>query len=380
MKILYVTSYPLEYNTSANIRNLGLIQGFLENGHIVSTFSAYPVDKSLYSGELLDMPFAKRYWVGPRKAVSVNTADHKLLGKLKGLVYKTINNLMVYDRRYSLVEEITKVTIEEKYDIVVSSSDPKSAHAFAEKIIKTYPDKVGKWIQYWGDPFTNDISNNHRFSLNRIKREEYRLLSIADKVVYVSPFTRQDMVDKYPEFKEKIDFYPIPFMKKERNNKQSDVEKGLIGYLGDYSSKNRNILPFVEAVKKLNVKAVIAGSSDLVLESTNALTVKGRLHGKEIDKLAERVGVYVCVCNLYGTQIPGKVYHYVDTGKPILIILDGDKKQELRKYFESFSRFYLCENEVNEICGAINNILLEYHDFATPDILQAKFISQKFLV
>lgn len=378
MKILYVTSYPLEYDTSANIRNMSLIQGFVDNGHQVSTLSPYPSDVSLFSGKMLEFPFEKRYWIGTKSTIIIDHTKKSLMSRMKRLVSKLVSDFSVYDRRALMTRHVKGGIIHENYDVIVSSSDPKSSHIIAEKLIKTNTDRHGRWIQYWGDPFTCDISNSHRFSLKRIQKEERRLISLAQKVVYVSPFTLEYIKERYPEYADKMVFYPIPFV---GNGRMATVrtDVNLVGYLGDYSSKNRNILPFVQAVKDLKVKTSIAGTSDLTIESTETLTVYGRLQGEAFDELAARVGVYVCVCNRYGTQIPGKVYHYADTGKPILIILDGDNEQKLRAYFEEFKRFYLCRNTVNEISFMIKKILSEHRHFNTPEILQAKGIAYKFV-
>lgn len=379
MKILFVTSYPLEYNTSANIRNMGLIQGLRENGHEISTFSIFPADENLFSGTLLSFPFFKRYWIGSKTTVSVDPNKKTLKGKIKKFVFNLMSNWMVYDSKALSAKSIKVGMINEEYDIVISSSDPKSAHLFAEKIINTHPGQFHKWIQYWGDPFTNDISNQHRHSAKKIMREEKRLMGLADKVVYVSPFTRDEIAAKYANYSEKMAFLPIPFYKKEKPE-QVETDSSLIGYLGDYSSKNRNILPFVDAIKQTGYKAAIAGTSDLTIEPTEKLNVYGRLHGKDIEELSAKVGVFVCICNLYGTQIPGKVYHYVDSGKPILIILDGDRKEELKKYFESFNRFYMCENNTEAIAYALRKIMEDYHHFDTPQSLASAGIAKQFII
>lgn len=378
MRILFVTSYPLEYNTSANIRNMGLIHGFLENGHSVSTFSSYPTDPTLYSGEYLDFPFNKRYWVGSKSTIVVDHTKKTLFAKLKILASKLITEFAVYDRRVSLARSIKSGLIKEEYDYIISSSDLKSSHVLAEKLLLTHPNKLGKWIQYWGDPFSNDISNNHRFSAKRIVKEEERLLRIADKVVYVSPFTRDEMASKYPFYSNKLKFLPIPFIRK-AEKVCVEVDKELVAYLGDYNSKNRNILPFVKAVKDSEIRTVIAGTSDLVIENTNTLSVLGRLQGSDIEELSEKTGVFVCICNLYGTQIPGKVYHYVDTGKPILVILDGDREDELKKYFETYNRFYLCQNKADIIAKTLKSIISDYRRFSTPHSLDPATIADFFL-
>ena len=139
-------------------------------------------------------------------------------------------------------------------------------------------------------------------------------------------------------------FLPIPYVK-EKIYKEVKNSKVTLGYFGDYKSKDRNIEPLYNVVEKekgfyLN----ICGNSDLSLLQKENMNIKPRQKLDVVEKLEEDCDILVCVCNKKGTQIPGKVYHYAATNKPILIILDGDKKEKLRKYFKSFNRYVLCEN------------------------------------
>lgn len=378
MKILFVTSYPLEYNTSGNIRNLGLISGLIENGNSVSTLSPYPTDDTLFSGKLLDYPFEKRYWIGSLSKTVAIQSRNKLLLKAKAFLYKWNNAFAVYDRRRYLVKNIKEGLINEKFDIIISSSDPKSAHLYAEKLLKIDKSICKRWIQYWGDPFSNDISTTHSFSQNRVLKEERRLLELASKVIYVSPFTAKELTKKYPEFSEKITFLPIPFLKKQRTevSRKGDT----VVYLGDYFSKNRNIMNLVNVFKKEKIKSAIIGNSDLAIRPTEFMIVKERLAGKELENLIKDVMVYTCVCNLHGSQIPGKIYHYVDTDKPILVVIDGDNQDELKEYIESFDRFYICNNTEKSIANTLKTIFADNHKFSTPQSLEPTYIAEKFLL
>ena len=50
VKVLYVTAEPLEYNSSANIRNWGLVEGLHANGVAVYTLCPYPTDRKMFNG------------------------------------------------------------------------------------------------------------------------------------------------------------------------------------------------------------------------------------------------------------------------------------------------------------------------------------------
>ena len=384
IKVIYVTSDSLEYNSSANIRNWGLVEGLLANGAAVYTLSPYPTNRTMFNGVVDTSSFVKRYWIGGVPKTQELSYEHKdvkvskLKQSLKKFGFELFNYLSVYDRRKFLRRKIDADLIDESFDYIISSSDPKSAHLFVEELLKQRPSIGGKWIQYWGDPFTNDISEKKLFGNLFVKREERKLLNMADKVVYVSPFTVEEQVKKYPSFKSKIVFLPIPY-RISNNNPQISFEKGLVGYFGDYSSKFRNIIPFYNAIKQMGIRANIIGNSDVSLASTRDINVKGRLPIQELVDITDKTHVFVCICNLYGTQIPGKVYHYVNSGKPILVILDGDRKNELKNYFESFNRFYICDNTQDSIVSCLKTIVDEERFFQVPDSLNPHIIARKFI-
>lgn len=377
MNILYITAYPLEYNTSGNVRNMSIIKGLVNNGHQVSTMSPYPTDTSLFSGKLIVFPFKQRYWLGSKEPAVNIQPTNGLLMWVKCKLYKLNNAISVYDRRSSYTKYVKDLNIDQQFDIIISSSDPKSAHLFAEEYLKRDNNKGIRWIQYWGDPFTGDISNKHSFSEGKIRKEEKRLLGIADKVIYVSPLTAEAMKVSYPEHSSKIAFLPIPYIESAKEEKR-DTNK-LVAYLGDYNSHNRNILPFVEAVNRLGIETAIVGGSDLKIDGNDHLTVKGRMTGDELKRITSQVGVYICICNLYGTQIPGKIYHYANSPYPILIILDGENKELLRDYFASFDRFYLCDNTVDSIVECLQIIRQENKSFVAPEKLSPSYLANEFV-
>ena len=379
MNILYITSYPIEYNTSANMRNLGLIAGLLKEGHNVSTFSPYPLNKAFYSGELTRLPLKKRYWIG-----SVGTEDDsenkgKKPGKIKKTLETLYNTLAIYDRRSWLTKLINCHSVEEDFDIIISSSDPKSAHLLAESLIRKRPSVCKKWIQYWGDPFFGDITNRSLFKSFLVKREERRILKQANKAVYVSPFTAEDVKARISEISQNIQFLPIPFIEKSFEQESLNENCQLISYFGDYYSRIRNISPLVTAINELKVPSAIVGNSDFKIEEQEYLTVRERMNSKDLQELANKTWVYVCLCNRHGTQIPGKIYHNVATGKPILIILDGNNTDKMRHFFESFKRFYICNNDVEDIISTLLIIRKEKKVFDVPESLKPENIANQFV-
>ena len=384
MKILYITATPLEYNSSANMRNIALIKGLEELGNEVSTLSSDFCEDSIYIESIESKVKLKdRYWIklGQLQSNITNKVNskNKFKKKVKEKLYKIYTKFSIYDPRKTLTSKIKKGLVNSKFDLIISSSDPKSSHLLAEKIIQLNPDITKMWIQYWGDPFCGDINRNTIIPDFFIKREEKRLIKKCDKVVYVSPFTLERQQKIYKEYKEKMVFVPIPFLK-EKVYKNVKNEKVVLGYFGDYNSKDRNINHLYNVVKEnIKLELNICGNSDITLKEKENIKIKTRQKTSILTSLEEVVDILICICNRSGTQIPGKIYHYAATNKPILIILDGQNRKELKRYFEDFDRFELCNNHEKDIEKAILNIINSKKNYKPSDLLEPKHIAQNIV-
>lgn len=382
MKILFVSSSPLEYNCSANMRNNALLLGLYKNGHDIYTLTPEVQNDFVdYDDKLKNDFFKKKYYIPLgtiHSKITVKKGKKTFINNLKLFVYKTLRKMRVYDFKASLKNKIADVEIDESFDIVISSSDPKSSHLLAESLIKQNKKITKKWIQYWGDPFAIDINNHSYLPRFVFKKEEKRLISLCDKVVYVSPFTLSKQQELYPKYKYKMTFEPIPYLKTKIYEKKINKEF-TIGYFGDYYTKDRNIINIYNVCKSNNYKLLVTGNSDLHFENTDKITFYGRMKKEVVEKFESECDVLVCICNKQGTQLPGKIYHYAATNKAILIILDGDYSSKIKDYLNGFNRFYFCENNVDSINQKIDEILNEKKDFEPVKELFCKEISKKII-
>lgn len=382
MNILFITADPLEYSSSANVRNKAIIKGLIENGNEVSTLSAELKEDSVYTDNSeLNFKFKKRYWIKDSIKIKVNKEDKNIIIKrrIKELIYNVYVNFSIYDPKKRLLKKINDVEIYEEFDIIISSSDPKSAHLLAEKLIKENPQIAKKWIQYWGDPFLDDINKKAYFPKGLIKKEEERIISLCDKVVYVSPFTLEKQKKLYSKYANKMEFLPIPYIK-EKIFKQVKNSNMVLGYFGDYKSQDRNIQPLYKLVSNTTgLQLNICGNSNLKLENRDNISIKSRQTLAVIEKMEEKCDVLVCICNKHGTQIPGKAYHYAATNKPILIIVDGENQVKIKEYFETYNRFKICRNDENAILKTINIIREEKKDYEPLHRLNSKNIAKKLI-
>lgn len=365
MKILYVVSRPLEINTSASIRNKATIQGLIENGNEVTLLTSV-ADK-------MHPSYDDSFTLDGLNTIYVKLTDPSqlIVGKLRGIKFKKIIDVLekiwkryqIYDNLKSIVSHTDAITSLSEYDLIISSSDPKSSHLYVYNILK-YKGKLfhGRWIQIWGDPFVGDISSQCLEStsmLKRIEKEEIKLLSRADRVIYVSKMTLEKQSEIYPNFKQKMTFIPIPYLSQNiallRN--LPEVKKVYMSFCGDYSSHIRNIIPLYTCIKEMpNIHLTICGWSDLNLASTGNIDVLPRQNLMKVNEIESKADILIHLSNLHGSQIPGKIYQYLGTNKPILFILDGNSSAII-DIFEKYNRFVFTYNEKSKIELGIKKII-----------------------
>ena len=378
MKILYVVSRSPEINSSASIRNSAFIHGLKEIGHDVTLLTTIPDRKSEYYDKSLMPDDVKIKYIEGRTAEGVlNWAkQNPLLKPLKKTVARIVSKVEIYDTFKWFVDYTDEVDFRE-YDCVISSSDPKSSHLFMYEAVK----KHGKmnWIQIWGDPFCGDISRSKELDIDALEKEERKLLQYAVRVYYVSELTLIEQKDRYPEFADKMNAIPIPYLKERIYDLDDLSKKGVVElcYCGDYPSRYRNIVPLYEAVSSMEgVHLTISGASDIKLKSSAKVTVLTRQTYDKVEKIEDNADILIHICNSHGTQIPGKIYQYSGTNKPILFILDGEKEIH-RKQFEKYRRYKFCENEADNIRNAIESVISSNIYFDTVKEFERKNIVKR---
>ncbi len=359
MKILYVCLFPIEANSSAMMRNLAVVKGLISNEHEVD-FLTIPTNK--YNVIISDNNFKKINIIrtkGNKAYDSITTVSYGKTKKMKeiiiGILRKVYHKLSIFNYTYRIAKEISMEDLNcLEYDIVISSSDPKTSHIAVNNLRKQGL-RYKKWIQYWGDPLTLDITNKSIYPKWILKILEGWMLKQADSIVYVSPFTYKEQTTMFPDLAHKMCFYPIPY-KEVKNYPQTNNSKFIVGYYGDYKSEYRDIIPLFHSCVDLNedVDLVIMGNSDFKLPTADNVEIHPR---GDVSEYEANTDLLICILNKKGTQIPGKIYHYAATNKPILVLLDGDHKEEMREYLESFNRYFICDNTTEEISKMIQDII-----------------------
>ena len=361
MRILYVVTKSVEINTSASIRNSGIISGLIGLGHTVTLLSTLPDKKSSYYDVSLLPQGVKTLYLddGGSQKVLDWLKRNPFLKPIKYVVSRYINKTEIYDTQKWIINHVDKVNFE-AYDCVISSSDPKSSHLFVYEGTVKKGKKVKKWIQIWGDPFLGDVSISNSQNRSEIYKEEMKLVGAADDIYYVSKPTLEAQKRNYPAYAGKMHCISIPYLK-ERVFPLRDLLSVFpveLCYCGDYPSSYRNIRPLYDAINSLEgVHLTICGASDIRLPETDKVTILPRQSYRRVEEIEEKADILVHLSNSTGTQIPGKIYQYSGTNKPILFILDGDKDAS-KSIFSQYKRYVFAENDLKSIYFGIKSIIV----------------------
>lgn len=385
MRVLFITALPLETNNSSQVRNIGLIKGLISNGNKVTIIcpGAELATNKIYADSFpkeLDEVQVMRL---TKNNIITSYLSSENKNGIKTLIFKYLRRLYsrfsIFKAAGLLIDQISKLDLNYKnFDLVISSSDPKASHKMAERIKKK---SNLKWVQYWGDPLLTDISDSSYLPDTFKKYIESKLMKYSDCIFYVSPFTCEEQKIIYHKYKDKIYHLPPPYVK-ERISESPSNSKFTLGYFGSYYSSVRNIIPFVESVKKNNNQnLIIAGNTDIEIEKyvSENIIIHQRISRERVEELEQQCDALVCILNLKGTQIPGKIYQYASTNKPIIIINDGDKKTQIKEYFNQFNRFIICDNDEISINQAIESLIKDKRDYQPCSEFSSEIVAEKLL-
>ncbi|MBE6692481.1 MAG: glycosyltransferase family 4 protein [Ruminococcaceae bacterium] len=375
MKILVINGDCIKRNSSANLCHLAYIRGLLQAGHEVTLLSAsengYETDSHMqipsevkqytYSGLTLYEKLSMKKLNGAMSSdASGNSAGKNkksvkanIVGWLKRLVLRMYGMHGIYSK---FVRTAQRFKSAQQFDFVISLSTPVTSHLLTHNLIKKKHIKATHWIQIWEDPWYTDAYGFN--GKEKIREEEARLLSFAEKVCYVSPLTLQNQQRLYPESAHKMFWQPLPSYYNGDSNSISESNELSFGYFGDYAPASRDLKPFYEAAVEMDISVNICGDPSNLFVPTANIKIYPRLTLDKLKPIEDSTNVLIFLCNRKGGQIPGKIYQYSATTKTILFILDGteEEKAVLRDYFEKYNRYVFCENTVESIKEAIEKI------------------------
>lgn len=371
MKVLVVAGCCLQENSSANIAHCAYIQGLIDNDCEVSLIcgsnKGHEIDSNIDLSQIKNIyrfdTESFYHYLAKKKASISNSKKQNIINdtkknhgeRIKDFIKRKFRNLYgVHGPIIMWYFRAKKYKGPREFDYVISLSYPFVSHLLVNNLREKRSIIFKKWIQIWEDPWSTDLTSES--NTMAIKNEELKLLKFADEVLYVSPLTLKYQMELYPSESSKMRWLPLPSFYTYNENK--DIKNIAYGYFGDYNSNVRNLEPFYLMAIKNRINTYICGGSDKQFESNDFINVFPRMSLGSLKTYEDKCSIIVVLCNLYGGQIPGKIYQYASTNKIILFILDGNKEEqyEIKKYFSQFKRFIFCENTLKDIDEKIKYI------------------------
>jgi len=365
-KILYITTTYLIKNSSAAIRNNSVVKGLVELGHDVDVFTlewAEDLSSPFFIAEKNGNIHTSKLSNLTRIANVKKKLSHngKFTIKLKQIIKKI---LFFPDECSEWIKTFDYSSIKhEDYACMITSSDHKTSHFIGFQIKKQFPNIP--WIQIWGDPWSGDLSTMG-FMKGITSHYEAKLLKKADKIVYVSIVTANEIQKKFPKMKEKIyyiprSFYPISHFTdiKDSESKIRIIYTGLI-------TAGRNIFHLIDVINsvQMNNKSIvfdIYGQLAQEIKERLAIYPNVNVHnGVDFEHMAaiyDSASILLFLSNTGGSsQIPGKFFDYMGTTKPILCFMD-DEEDEVSAFLKKFDRCLVLKNDLKNIRMYVQDIL-----------------------
>ena len=358
-KILVICTQPMENSTSSMIRCRNIINELAVENQIVcyapcANENSIYYDKQAYLNPSIEVrKYGKKIEVNIRK--EKGKSKKNILMKILYFIYKKIDLFGSSILLLKYKNEVLNSLKGENYDILLSFSDPKSAHILASLIKKD--NKNLFYIQQWGDPLVHDITNKSILPVGVKKIIERRLMKNANQIYYVSPLTLNEQKITFKSEAEKMSFLPTPCEVKEYKNVRKDRIQ--VGYLGSYNSVARDIMPpYNAACKCEEIDFLFVGDSDIKLEPKSNIRIIERVSQKELAQYVEMSDILICLMNKKGSQIPGKLYNYAGTNKEILVLEDGERGEEIKKFFSAYQRYTFADNNEIKIGECLNQYVI----------------------
>lgn len=334
---------PFINATSTQIMTRNLLEGFKDNcDHLIFV----PILQNMDESDIIIDYYKKMCdLIIPYKDITKNR-DKRIFGKFSMILNTFIK------KKFYIPAELKKYL---NNDSVVVSHSPSIDSALLSRYIKKIYPKIN-YIQYRGDPITLSLITPETVPNKRmiLKFVEENLHKCADKIVYGTESLYNSQIKLFPNDKSKSISSKVSFNSESESRYKNEQKTNTFGYYGNYYSSIRDIRPLYDAFRNIkSYNLTICGKGDIKLQSSENINILKRVPQSKIARLEKKSDVIICLLNRVGIQIPGKVFYQINTNKPIIVILDGPYKNEIKKELKKTSRFIFCENNVDSIIQAL---------------------------
>ncbi len=367
--------FPPDVDAQA-IRWLNLSKSLVGLGYSIDVVKARTIDKrvgvgssirtlSIPSGPFeffLNIAKTKAGAVGKDNA-TVRSRVYFSLGK-SGLEFlrKIVSGIMVGDYKsewYPFCIRALEGFDLKKYSVLITSQYPMVDGLIGLFIKRKHPDIF--WIADIGDPVCAPYNSKLKKPIDEFF--EGKIVKGADRVVVTNRNVRLLLSYKYGVSRKKIEIITQGFdAERFKAEAEKDVknEKFTMLFSGTFYRCFREPANLIEALyrlKNLNLRLQIAGRNELFLKDFDKIKEKIEFLGfvpyEESLKLQDKADVLVNISNRQTYQVPGKIYEYIGSRKPILNIVYDEDRDETAWFIKRYRIGVVCENRVEEIKNAV---------------------------
>ncbi|WP_071392694.1 glycosyltransferase family protein [Bacillus tuaregi] len=219
---------------------------------------------------------------------------------------------------------------QKKYNAVLSISQPFKSHYIAEEFINKIKDPI-KWFIYEFDPFSfNKEVTKSQKKRNRLLKDEFRMFNKCDKV-FLTPelfnFYKKTPLNKFME-----KFQSVPFANMERieykeeeaaeiNFSSDKINCLFTGRLYKDIRNPKYALDFFSVLNNIHFTLLTNFSKETLrqyvddIEKFTILPMQSR--DTALNSLM-KADILVNIGNSVEFQVPGKIFEYMSSGKPII--------------------------------------------------------------
>jgi len=370
--VLFISTALPPHAESQTIRNSFFIRSLIESGYEVIGITAPPSRKDESLIEIIGYEFPIHivqygwFFRLQEKLGKIRHTDYLLK-----LINYAANLLLVPDLYLGWRSGVIKLVLDMniKPDVIVSASGSYEAHRAAS----TLSIKLNiPFVAELGDPWALNPIWPATFWPKKIMNLliEKKCLKHAKAIIVTTGATKVIYNKMFP----RVPTVPIP-MGFCTNEFSSDGSKNVLAplsftYVGVAYKSGRNLLPFLEAVAKcaevtFRVEIVGPHSQSFEVEARNKgwefVNFNGSVNYKLSVDIISSAGVLVIVGNTGGIQIPGKVYMYLASGRPILYLKQSASGYDpTEEFLKGFPGVYYAINTLCDIERAIRFVYDEY--------------------
>lgn len=275
-------------------------------------------------------------------------------------------------------------------DVLVTCAYPFTMTLIGATVKRVCPDLV--WIADYGDPWTGaPVAELKLPGWRRIldRKLESRALACSDAVTVTTEPTADLYRQQFPMLADRIHVLTMGYDPDDdtrvalASRPVEDTGKLVVLHAGRLYREARNPAPFITAVEKSlasdpvlfsRMKVVLLGAIEPEIAATireSSAAALFEIHGwvTVAESLArmKAADVLLLFGNKGSMQIPGKVYQYFGTGRPVLMIFESENDPTV-DVVRQYGRALLVQNSAEALATALRGLLTGANRFTDGEI------------